>query len=62
MKSSEDLIIGMGFPSITLWVLELNGQTRRFYEKLGYQNDETEKQIEIDGVGLKEFRYRKSVQ
>ncbi|NNF00913.1 MAG: GNAT family N-acetyltransferase, partial [Pyrinomonadaceae bacterium] len=61
MKSSESLIIDMGFSTITLWVLELNIRTRRFYEKSGYQHDKTEKQIEIGGVLLNELRYKKTI-
>ena len=60
MAAAEDRLIKIGFTSITLWVLELNGNARRFYEKTGYAADGTHKSIHIDGKMLIECRYRKN--
>jgi ribosomal protein S18 acetylase RimI-like enzyme len=51
-----------GFSTITLWVLELNYRTRRFYEIAGYVADGTKKTLTICGRELIELRYRKTVQ
>jgi ribosomal protein S18 acetylase RimI-like enzyme len=47
-----------GFDSITLWVLEDNTRTRRFYEKAGFVFDGTSKTITVEGKELVEIRYR----
>ena len=62
MDSAEASLLSKGFSAITLWVLEGNVRTRRFYEIAGYCPDQNEEQIVIDGVELNELRYRKLVQ
>jgi len=62
MDSAETSLSSEGFPAITLWVLEENVRTRRFYQIAGYFTDQNEKTIVIDGMELNELRYRKLVQ
>ena len=59
MNSAEASLSSTGFSTITLWVLEGNVRTRRFYEIAGYCLDQNEEQIVIDGAELNELRYRK---
>lgn len=47
-----------GQQDVILWVFEENPRARRFYEQLGFRADGTEKTETIDGVELKEIRYR----
>jgi ribosomal protein S18 acetylase RimI-like enzyme len=46
------------YPAITLWVLEDNARTRRFYEKSGFNLDGKTKSVTIEGKKLVEIRYR----
>lgn len=47
--------------STTLWVLRENQRAIRFYEKMGYRPDGTQKEIHLGGKSLSEIRFRKSV-
>ncbi|MET9228057.1 GNAT family N-acetyltransferase [Lentzea sp. NPDC003310] len=49
-----------GEHDVVLWVFEENPRARRFYERLGFRVDGLEKTETIDGVELKEIRYRLS--
>jgi ribosomal protein S18 acetylase RimI-like enzyme len=49
-------------PAITLWVLKANQPARRFYERLGYSPDGTERVNQrLTGFPLHEMRYRKAI-
>ena len=48
----------LGFARATLWVLENNAPTRRFYEIAGWRTDGTEKTEDWNGFPLREVRYR----
>jgi L-amino acid N-acyltransferase YncA len=47
-----------GFTAATLWVLETNERTRRFYEAAGWTPDGAAKTDELRGAELREVRYR----
>ena len=47
-----------GFEEATLWVLDTNEKTRRFYESKGWKEDGAIKTELQDGFELKEVRYR----
>jgi ribosomal protein S18 acetylase RimI-like enzyme len=50
---------GRGFTEATLWVLHGNIRARRFYERLGWQPDGTERHdSSLTGFPLHEVRYR----
>jgi ribosomal protein S18 acetylase RimI-like enzyme len=48
-----------GFVEATLWVLESNERTRRWYEKRGWKLDGSRKATELWGAQITEVRYRK---
>ncbi len=48
----------LGFARATLWVLEDNARTRRFYEIAGWRPDGTTKTEDFHGFPLREVRYR----
>jgi ribosomal protein S18 acetylase RimI-like enzyme len=60
LADAENRLSEEGFSTITLWVLELNYRTRRFYEIAGYVADGTKKIITICDCELIELRYRKT--
>lgn len=45
--------------STTLWVLRDNQRAIRFYEKMGYRPDGTQKEIQLGGKDFFEIRFRK---
>jgi len=47
-----------GFKAATLWVLDTNEKTRRFYESKGWKGDGATKTELHDGFELQEVRYR----
>jgi len=47
-----------GYPAATLWVLESNSRTRRFYEIGGWRPDGTMKTEPWAGFDIQEVRYR----
>jgi len=49
------------FDDATLWVLESNAPTRRFYEAFGWQPDGQAKVDDVRGVELREIRYRRAL-
>jgi GNAT superfamily N-acetyltransferase len=48
----------LGFRDATLWVLDTNVRTRRFYEAAGWEGDGSEKVDERGELTLSEVRYR----
>lgn len=48
-----------GFVDATLWVLDSNTRTRRFYEAAGWVLDGSEKADQIGDLALREVRYRR---
>lgn len=59
VRFCEQRAIDNGFADVRLWVLEKNENARRFYEKLGYTWDGSEKWIE--GLHATEIRYGKQL-
>jgi len=51
----------LGYQQVSLWVLETNLQGRKFYEKMGFILDGTEKSAEIDGQKVIEVRYQAKI-
>ncbi len=51
-----------GFSEATLWVLDTNQRTRRWYERQGWTADGSEKVAKVEGIPAKEIRYRISLQ
>jgi len=49
-----------GFDEATLWVLDTNERTLRWYERQGWSPDGSEKMDEIGGARVREVRYRLS--
>jgi len=58
METAEDWL-GNRFATATLWVLESNIRTRRFYESLGWNTDGTAKDDARGSFVLRELRYRR---
>ena len=59
-KQGESMLASRGCSVATLWVLEANGQARRFYEAMGFETDGATKEVEL-GAPLKAVRYRKKL-
>ncbi len=59
MGSVHDFLDSEGYREATLWVLEDNERTRRFYERHGWEFDGTTKADERPGFTLHEVRYRR---
>ena len=58
LEGATDRLRDSGFADATLWVLETNAATRRFYESQGWQ-PEGSKKVDWQGdVVLREVRYR----
>jgi ribosomal protein S18 acetylase RimI-like enzyme len=47
-----------GFGEATLWVMESNARTRRWYERQGWSFDGRRRDAEVWGVTITEVRYR----
>jgi len=56
-----DALRAQGFTVCTLWVLENNARTRRFYEAAGWQIDGARKTERMAGGELIEVRYRRAL-
>jgi RimJ/RimL family protein N-acetyltransferase len=52
---------GWGFQKATLWVLESNDRTRRWYERQGWEHDGSQKTAELWGTTISEVRYWKQL-
>ncbi len=59
LKRCEEMAIDLGKNEIYLWVLENNLVGRRFYEKNGYKEDGSKK--EIEKFKVMEIRYHKNL-
>ena len=51
-----------GFEEATLWVMESNERTRRWYERQGWTHDGSQKTMELWGSTTSEVRYWKRLQ
>lgn len=60
MERALEALAG-SYPEATLWVLELNDQARRFYERGGWQLDGGRKPLVIGGYELPAVRYRRGL-
>jgi len=58
IDKSVETLKQQGFKEATLWVLDTNEKTRRFYEWKGWKEDGAQKTETRDGFELKEVRYR----
>jgi GNAT superfamily N-acetyltransferase len=56
---AEDLLRQSGHFQISLWVVDANVRARRFYEKLGYLRDGSDREIDRGGMALNQLRYSK---
>jgi hypothetical protein len=56
----EELVI-RGFEDATLWVMESNERTRRWYERQGWTLDGSQKTVELWGAAIPEVRYRRHI-
>lgn len=53
----DELSANRSEPRVALWVLEGNGRGRRFYEKVGWSQDGSEKSEQFAGATITELRY-----
>ncbi len=58
LNDAVEKLRGRDYSAITLWVLEDNTRTRRFYEKAGFAPDGNKKNLTIEGKRLQELRYQ----
>lgn len=49
-----------GYAHVTLWTLQENHRARAFYQRLGFEQDGTDKIFQLGELGLKEMRYQYS--
>jgi GNAT superfamily N-acetyltransferase len=59
LRNAEDALAAGGRRDLALWVLEGNDRGRRFYESVGWRDDDGMKPF--GDSGLSEVRYRKQV-
>jgi GNAT superfamily N-acetyltransferase len=59
--SARALLRSAGFSFVALWVLSENHRARGFYHRIGFDHDESTKDISIAGTPLTEIRYRSSL-
>lgn len=57
MEVAMDTLQNEGYKETTLWVLETNVKTRKFYEKKGWKIEGKKKDDQRDGFTLHEIRY-----
>ena len=57
VETSVNALRASGFSRAALWVLEGNTRGRRFYERLGWRNDEVRRSGHIGGAATEEIRY-----
>lgn len=57
MTAAINLLRGMGFENIFLWVLEENHNARGFYEKMGFEPSGRYLDDNIGGRALREMQY-----
>ncbi|HQY91584.1 GNAT family N-acetyltransferase [Caldilinea sp.] len=58
MHEGLSVLREQSYQEVTLWVLRANERARRFYERMGFQTDGSEKVDERFGVTFDEIRYR----
>ncbi len=61
MASGLETLKAQGFTEATLWVLDTNEKTRKFYESKGWSEDGAKKVEPGEGFVLNETRYRLSL-
>jgi ribosomal protein S18 acetylase RimI-like enzyme len=61
MAKGLESLKAQGFTETTLWVLDTNEKTRKFYESKGWSEDGAEKVEPGEGFVLNETRYRLSL-
>lgn len=59
MNSAEVELAAAGFTDASLWVLDTNMRARRFYERLGWRRDGTDKYHDWTAFAATDLRYRK---
>ena len=59
MNRAESEMKAAGFADATLWVLDTNARARRFYERLGWHHDGTDKFHDWTAFAATDLRYRK---
>jgi len=59
-EQAEAMLVSRGRSSAMLWVLEANGQAKRFYEAMGFEADGATKQVNL-GAPIKAIRYHKKL-
>lgn len=57
MKKAMEQLRDSAFTELSLWVLEGNTATRKFYEKLGLAFDGSKKVDQLRGIEVREVRY-----
>ncbi len=60
LKKAEEILLSMELGDIILWVLEKNTSSIKFYQKMGFEKDNTKKQKVIGGKDLTIIRMKKS--
>jgi L-amino acid N-acyltransferase YncA len=58
MRQALDSLREMGYTWATLWVLETNTRTRRWYESKGWRADGVIKTVTMGDTAVREVRYR----
>jgi ribosomal protein S18 acetylase RimI-like enzyme len=59
LARAERMLLELGYRQISLWVVDANQRARRFYEKSGYGQDRSGREIERGGMPLNQLRYTK---
>lgn len=61
VDAAVDWLAGCGYAAAALWVLTGNAAGRAFYEHGGWQQDGSERTIDIGGALADEVRYRRDI-
>ncbi|MHB8436686.1 MAG: GNAT family N-acetyltransferase [Acidimicrobiales bacterium] len=61
LEAAEEQLRQAGYREAVLWVLDVNGRARRFYERAGWWLDGGKKSDDSRGFVLREVSYRKSL-
>jgi ribosomal protein S18 acetylase RimI-like enzyme len=59
MSAALEHLAAAGYATATLWVLDTNVRSRRFYQAAGFRPDDAVKVDESRGFSLREVRYRR---
>lgn len=57
LAAAEELLVARGYEAATLWVLETNLPTRRFYERRGWAVDGSRRTEVLGGAEVEQVRY-----